>query len=89
MGLFSFVGDAPGGLFGGSPEAPDYSGIASANEKSAQLAKEAADVTQQFQSQRATAQRQLTSMGGWHCLSRAGEDCTGPRDAGTLEREQP
>ena len=43
MGLFSFVGDALGGLFGDAPEAPDYSGIANANEKSAQLAKEAAD----------------------------------------------
>ena len=43
MGLFSFVGDALSGLFGGAPEAPDYSGIANANEKSAQLAKEAAD----------------------------------------------
>ena len=37
------VGKVLGGLFGDAPEAPDYSGIADANEKSAQLAKEAAD----------------------------------------------
>ena len=35
---FAFCGDPCS-----EPEAPDYSGIASANEKSAQLAKEAAD----------------------------------------------
>lgn len=45
MGLFDNlgVGQVLGGLFGDAPEAPDYSGIANANEKSAQLAKEAAD----------------------------------------------
>ncbi|WP_153159630.1 tail fiber domain-containing protein [Zoogloea sp. 1C4] len=45
MGLFDNLGVSKvlGGLFGDAPEAPDYSGIANANEKSAQLAKEAAD----------------------------------------------
>jgi predicted transcriptional regulator len=31
----------------------------------------------------------LRAMGGWDCSSRTGEGCGGPRDAGSLEREQP